>query len=338
MITRRIAFAGPPALLLGAHGCATAPGAAIAQTPVDFVSGDLRMRGTLYMPFRRRPVPLVIAYHASGGGEANFPPYTHLREALPAAGIATFLFDRRGSNGQPGDFNAATFEDLARDGLAALEVLKQDPRVDANRIGAWGLSQGGWIAPLAATLSNEIRYVVSVSGSGVSPARQMAYAAAFHLREAEYSEEIVEAALGLRQRVDAYYRNPAAIEENQRIIDSYRDRPWFNLMFLPRNGALPADPATTKWRLEMDYNPTPVLQRLSVPVLAVFGRRDRWVPVEASVEAMRAAIQPPAELTVYQSYRSGHYLSGHDEPADFTGDDETDSDYLLTLTNWIEDL
>jgi dipeptidyl aminopeptidase/acylaminoacyl peptidase len=95
------------------------------------------------LPRASHPVPLLIAYHDASGGSAGFPFYNHLKTDLPRAGIGAFIFDRRGSNGQPGDFATASFETLARDGIAAADVLKRAPRIDARRIGAWGVSQGG---------------------------------------------------------------------------------------------------------------------------------------------------------------------------------------------------
>ena len=49
----------------------------------------------------------------------------------------------------------------------------QERVIDPKQIGVWGISQGGWLGPLAATMSHHIRFVVAVSSSGVSPAAQM---------------------------------------------------------------------------------------------------------------------------------------------------------------------
>src|SRR3546814_18123700 len=89
--------------------------------------------------------------------------YDHLKTILPALGIAVFTYDRRGS-GASGTKNAGgDFTLLADDAIAAARSLKSDPRIDPRRIGTWGLSQGGWISPLAASRSPDIAFVVAVS-------------------------------------------------------------------------------------------------------------------------------------------------------------------------------
>lgn len=55
----------------------------------------------------------------------------------------------------------------------------------------------------------------------------------------------------------------------------------------------PADSLDPDWewtRLNMDYDPLPALEQLDVPLLALFGGRDRNVVVADNVPAMRAAL------------------------------------------------
>lgn len=317
--------------------CQRAGGEAqVSEETVRFRAGDLEFEGTLRVPLSAAPSPLLIVYHAANGGSSDFPFYDHLKKDVPESGVATFIFDRRGS-GNAGDFNSASFEDLAKDGLAAIETLASDPRIDHDRIGAYGISQGGWIAPIAAILSDDIDFVVSVSGPGVTPARQMDYGAEYHLREAGYGDDVVTAALALRAQVNDYYRDGGERERLQGEIDRASDEPWFEFAFLPRGGQLPEDPAASKWRIEMDFDPTANLKALKVPMLAVFGGNDRWVPVEESVAAMRATA-PPGGVTFYVSEKSGHLLSTAAEPPNYNGERGVDPAYVKAMVDWIESL
>lgn len=297
------------------------------------------MRGTLYLPASDAPAPLLIMFHAASGGDAAFPFYDHLRTTLPEFGIATFVYDRRGANGQPGDFETATFEDLAEDGIEAARQLRSHPAIDANRIGAWGISQGGWVAPVAARLSDEISFAIAVSGPGVSPAEQMSFTSAFHLRESGFDDSTVQRALGLRARVDAYFREPDPAERMrlQAEIDALRDQPWFPLAFLPNGGYLPTDVTTSKWYQEMDFDPTTNLSALDVPFLAVFGAKDRWVPVEASLAAIQRAVREDL-LSVYVSDGSGHLMSGAEEASDYSGEGAVEQAYVEQIVRWVNAL
>ncbi len=66
----------------------------------------------------------------------------------------------------------------------------------------WEVSQGGWIAPLAAATNPAIAFLIAVSPSGVSPSAQMTYAAVTQLREAGYPESVIEQVMAIRRQID----------------------------------------------------------------------------------------------------------------------------------------
>src|SRR5205823_3138032 len=103
-------------------------------------------------------------------GRRDYPLYRHLHRLLPPAGIGVVTFDRRGEGASTGDASRGRFDVQARDALAVREAI------DAERVGLWGVSQGGWIAPLAASHSDRIAFVVGVASTGVTPSEQMMYA------------------------------------------------------------------------------------------------------------------------------------------------------------------
>src|SRR5579872_5664644 len=94
--------------------------------------------------------------------------------------------------------------ELCDDGLAAIEYLKTRKEVDAKRIGVWGLSQGGWLGPLAASRSKDIAFVIAVSGPGVTPGEQMIYYYRRQLLAGGFSETDAADASSLRREVWHY--------------------------------------------------------------------------------------------------------------------------------------
>lgn len=310
----------------------------VLEEELTYQSGSLEHSATLYLPDRDIPVPLLIVYHAASGGNVNFPFYEHLRTELPSRGIAVLLYNRRGSGGQPGNFDTASFEVLADDGIAAAIALSDDPRIDSGRIGAWGVSQGGWIAPVAANRSDLISYAISVSGPGVSPAEQMAFTSAHHLEEQGYDSDVVAIALMLRAAANSYFRGTSGQQETQKLIDQYRAQPWFSSVFLPNGGSMPSDVTQSKWNFEMDFDPTLTIGQMTDPFLVVFGANDRWVSVNQSVEAIRDAYPQPSMLSIYVSQTSGHLMSGQDEPSHYAGNRPVESEYIDRVADWIHRL
>jgi hypothetical protein len=57
-------------------------------------------------------------------------------------------YDKRGVGGSTGDWNTASFDDLAGDVVAAVEYLETRGDIDHGQIGLLGISQAGWIMPL----------------------------------------------------------------------------------------------------------------------------------------------------------------------------------------------
>jgi dienelactone hydrolase len=77
--------------------------------------------------------------------------------------MAVLGYDKRGVGGSTGDWNTASFEDLAGDVVAAFEYLKTRSDIRRDQIGTLGWSQAGWIMPLAATPTRLIERVSVLS-------------------------------------------------------------------------------------------------------------------------------------------------------------------------------
>jgi pimeloyl-ACP methyl ester carboxylesterase len=273
----------------------------------------------------------VVVFHAANGATRDFHAYQHLSTALPAAGFAVLTYDRRGSGESSGDFTTAAFEDLASDGIAGIALLKSRQDIDPKRIGVWGISQGGWLGPLAAARSRDVAFVVSVSGPGVSPARQMDYAASNALRAAGQPPEVVERALRVRAAVNEYYRGQATARDARQAVESIRLERWFGQVFLPNSGNLPADPGRTKWRVEMDYEPLDPIARVRVPIAFFFAQDDPWVPVEESIANIRKAVGLNPAATIRRIPGADHLMQ--------TGTPDSggpiSEEYLGQLLEWL---
>jgi pimeloyl-ACP methyl ester carboxylesterase len=232
----------------------------------------------------------VVALQGAGEGTRAFRSYLHLHELLPPAGIGVVTFDRRGEGESTGEATRGRFELQVEDALAVLRA------VDAERVGLWGLSQGGWIGPLAATASDEVAFLVLLASTGVTPSAQMMYAVERQLRLAGYGDDVVERALDLRRRFEAWVHRPEPDEELEAALWAGLDEPWWGQVWLPPT--LLDEESRGLWVEEMDFDPRPSFAQVRVPTLLFYGAEDSWTPVEPSVEAWRAARGDEAEIVV----------------------------------------
>ena len=232
----------------------------------------------------------LIALQGAGEGTRDSPSLRHLHELLPPAGIGVVTFDRRGEGESTGDATRGRFELQVEDALAILDAL------DAEHVGLWGYSQGGWIGPLAAVASDAVAFLVLLASPGVTPSEQMMYAVERQLRLAGYGDEVVERALDLRRRFEAWVHRPEPDEELAAALWAGVDEPWWGQAWLPPT--LFDEESRRLWIEEMDFDPRPVFAQVRVPTLLFYGAEDSWTPVEPSVGSWRAARGDEVEIVV----------------------------------------
>ena len=128
---------------------------------ISAVREGFNIHGTLYVPGKEGPLPLVILCHGFYGNQYNVTDYA---QYLSEHGYLTCTFDFVGggpsieSDGQMTDMSVLT---EARDLEVILARLQEDSRVDRDHIFLFGESQGGYVCTYAAgTHAEEIRGLV----------------------------------------------------------------------------------------------------------------------------------------------------------------------------------
>ncbi|HZY96984.1 MAG TPA: alpha/beta hydrolase [Candidatus Cybelea sp.] len=264
---------------------------AVLTQPVVFQNAGAVLRGTLYRPDVTRRVPAIVAFHAAEVGNADAALYNHLREGLPAIGIAVLIFDRRGSGRSTGSTANVSFQTLADDGIAGARAIARLAAIDPKRIGYWGLSQGGWLAVFAAGRDPNAAFAVSVSAPLVTPELQMEFAMANVLRVNGYPASDLDAMLAARKAWIGYLHGNLPLATAEAALSTIDRKRWFPLMYLPSAKELASNINTSASRERMDADPLAALARVHVPVLFIYGGKDPWTPVAATIERLHTLAQ-----------------------------------------------
>ena len=289
------------------------------EEPFPYVAEDVTYRNpdgghtlaaTLTRPATGGPFPAVILISGSGPYKRDrtgdgHKPLVVLADHLTRSGITVLLYDDRGVGESTGDFSTATSEDFASDALAGVAYLKTRDDVDPGNIGLAGLSEGGLIAPMAAVQSSDVSYIVLMAGPGVNGERISNAQMELRARANGASEAAVAE---IRERHTAIYeilKSETDPERSREAIESIIRRRFENASVQVRLLYSTTDDTTltkvvseyvqavnTPWRrFFLTYEPAPTLERVTVPVLAINGTRDLYVPHEENLREIEAALK-----------------------------------------------
>lgn len=318
------------------------PTTAVSVRHVEFSNGDAVLSGTLYLPAATGRVPAIVVLHGASEPLASTPLYDHLRDGLPQIGVAVLVFDRRGSGASTGKADVA-YQTLADDGIAGANAIRALPQIDAQRVGYWGISQGGWLATWAASRDPRAAFAVAVSAPLVPAEAQMEFAMSNRLEVLGYGASDIADMMNARRKIDGYFSGANSRDEAVAAIEKIENRPWFDQMYLPKAASLPADPAKSTWRQQMDIDFFANVERVTIPILFVLGSSDPWIPVAETVTRLHqvAATHPLLQYAVIPA--ANHLMMTPPVPERMSDADPKEvalekpdsAAYFLVLGSWL---
>ncbi len=254
---------------------------------VRFSNGDVQLAGTLITPAARGPYPAVILVHASGAEDREYLlPYARF---LIRHGMAVLGYDKRGVGASTGDWNKASFDDLAGDVVAAFGYLKTRPDIRQGQIGMLGWSQAGWVMPLAATRAQDLAFLISISGAGISGAETTIDQARNEMAANGMRPQMIDQVVELMTLQYAWLRTGDGwdryLAARERIAARMGGNP-------PE--AFPATqdhPYLQLIRPLILYDPAAAIRQIKLPVLALFGELDNNILAEKNRAAWEAALK-----------------------------------------------
>ncbi len=270
------------------------------QEEVVFSNKDVTLTGTLTLPRTSGRHPAVVLLHGSGPLNRDheffgMKTFWIIADHLTRRGVAALRYDSRGVGGSGGAPYQFTLSDVAEDALAAIRCLKTRKDINPARIGLCGLSQGAIVAPIAASRSEDVAFIICLAGIGVSGGEshiaQMISIARANGASKQEIEELVEnlkrifslirteangaeirpliTTMLKNQCVSLSQESEKKTKEDNNAVDTHVDcvlswykSPWFGFF--------------------IDYDPKPALEQVLCPALFLFGELDTQVPAETN--------------------------------------------------------
>ena len=253
---------------------------------------DVILAGTLTRPRADKPVPAVLLISGAGPQDrdetiSGHKPFLVLADYLTRRGMAVLRVDDRGTGESTGDFATASIRDFASDAVCSFDFLRTRKDIDQAHIGLIGHGEGAIIAGILAAGIPKTAFVVLLGGT------------------AEYGEEVL-----LEQTARA--QMTAGLPEDQIQADADVGKLLYGMVRAGKSEAemkqalsrLPEEYAPflehwqkqlpklqTPWlRFFLAYDPKTALEKVTCPVLALWGEKDMQVDPAQNASAMKSAL------------------------------------------------
>ncbi len=312
------------------------------------------LAGTLTRPKADGPFPAVLLISGSGAQDRdetifNHKPFLVLSDYLTRQGIAVLRVDDRGVGGSGGSVSQSTSEEFAGDVLRGVEFLKKQPKIDKKKIGLIGHSEGGIIAPMVASKSKDVAFIVLMAGTGLTGEEILYKQDALIFKANGANDEAIADNRAQQEQLFSILKkekdDSLAAEKIKDVIKksfeklSDEERKQAGDIESLADGK--AQQLLSPWfRFFIAYDPKPALKKVACPVLAINGSKDLQVPPKENLEAIEQALKAGGNknVTIRELPELNHLFqtSATGSPTEYSKIEETIAPAALQLIgDWI---
>lgn len=286
------------------------------EEDISFKNGETELKGTLILPKKvKNKSPLVVFISGSGCSTRWWGLYW--AKELSKIGVASLLYDKRGCGKSTGkSWTNSSLDDLAMDVISGIKALEKHPKIDQDKIGLYGVSQGGWIEGRVNGITGKDYFMIANSGGGITPYDEEVFSYDIYMKYRGIDKK------GLTEGNDLVikYLDYMATGENRsgliKSLDANRNKKWFPLLGLDK--VLVSEKNRKNWEWIATYNPKEDIRKIKAPVLVMLGGQDYNQPTEVSSKKWREALEEAKNenfiIKIFQEASHGLTVGGHHAP------------------------
>lgn len=278
---------------------------------VTFYNEGNTFAGTITYPKEEgKKFPAVVLITGSGAQNRDeeifgFKIFGKIADHLTRSGIAVLRYDDRGVGGSKGKtVNESTTEDFAGDVVAAVQFLKTKDFIQPMAIGLLGHSEGGIVAPLAYTKTSDIAFLILMAGTGVKGIDVVKEQSKLIMKADNTPEDDIT---GYIVMINLIYEtlvkdgNIKELEEQleKNVSDSYEKMSAEEKKTVKNKDEYVKQTVkqtiaqfSSKWmKYFLSHDPSYALEKVTCPVLLLFGGKDLQVIVSQNQKPMEDALK-----------------------------------------------
>jgi len=315
---------------------------------------EITLAGTLTLPKSKGKFPVVVLISGSGAQDRDetllgHKPFLVLSDHLTKNGIAVLRYDDRGTAESTGQFKSATSQDFATDVEAAVAYLKTRDEIDHSKIGLVGHSEGGLIAPIVASQSTDVAFIVLLAGPGIPgdslllmQQRLISEAGGTKKADLDKAEKDNKIALDiivnstdqkqLKKDLEKYITETVKNGSEDDIPEGMNKKQFIKLQ---------VNQLSDPWLVNfLKFDPVPTLKLVKCPVLAINGEKDLQVPATVNLNGIKSALKESGntDLTAIAFKNLNHLFQECEtgSPDEYAKIEQTFApEALSTISSWI---
>ncbi len=315
---------------------------------------NISLSGTLTLPEKEDYFPVVILITGSGAQNRDeellgHKPFLVISDYLTKNGIAVLRYDDRGTAESTGDFSTATSADFATDVESAIAYLKTRKEINKKKIGLIGHSEGGIIAPMVASTSKDVAFIVLLAGTGIQGDRLLLLQQKLIGKVSGVSDEDLHKNELTNKKAFDIVNKSKSLEQLNIDLTNYIKQTLIDNPDAEKPEGMSADnfvklqvkQIANPWmQYFIKYNPTPTLEKVKCPVLALNGEKDLQVPAKINLEAIEEALEKGGNknVTTKELPNLNHLFQECEtgSPSEYATIEQTFSPIALAeISNWI---
>lgn len=315
---------------------------------------DITLYGTLTMPSKKGNYPAVILISGSGPQNrdeemSGHKPFLIIANHLTTNGIAVLRYDDRGFGESTGAFNEATFADFAADVTSAITYLKTRKQINKSKIGLIGHSEGGIIAPIVASSCDDVSFIVLLAGPGIEGKKVILKQSELYPKVLGASKSDIQKSISDWEKIIQMVttldnRDTLKVDLAKFLGETYDEAPS---ILIPNNISKEVYVAMRSNRLSspsfinlLNYDPAPILEKVTCPVLALNGEKDIQVTAKENLAGINISLMKGGNtnVTIKEIPNLNHFFQECEtgSPIEYKTIEQTFSPVALKeISDWI---
>gem|GEM_PF-3878348 len=271
----------------------------------------ITLHASLHLPDTEGPHPLVVIVHGAGNQSRENHTLADFASLLPYYGMATLVYDKRGTGQSEGVLQQADFATLAQDVKLLIEATENFEQIDIDKTGLLGVDQAGLLMPSIAKENKRIQFIAGISTPITNMQEQELQACSMRMQSDGFNQNDIEAALNYQQTMFDYFAGKIDSVSFQKMSDELDEKSWKNYVT-----SFEKKDWIAWWRRNYSFSAKETLTALNMPLYFAFGGKDPLLKADTQIDMLNSLF--PETLLTTKFYKdANHFMYEAGDRGDF---------------------